>query len=141
MINARFRFSAAGATREISSLGIKLPEQAVQIFICTFLPYTIRISIIDITVQSLLNSAPVCELGSTVAGNCLDHLRRKGGVIILSVFVFREIWAFIYGMVYTVITSIALDGTTLFLKKANLSIYRDESEQKTEADTAGDPQS
>lgn len=64
-----------------------------------------------------------------------------GVVIILSVFVFREIWAFIYGMVYTVITSIALDGTTLFLKKANLSIYRDESEQKTEADTAGDSQS
>ena len=62
-------------------------------------------------------------------------------MIILSVFVFREIWAFIYGMVYTVITSIALDGTTLFLKKANLSICRDESEQKTEADTAGDPQS
>lgn len=34
-------------------------------------------------------------------------------MIILSVFVFREIWVFIYGMVYTVITSIALDRIPL----------------------------
>ncbi|MGN8891249.1 hypothetical protein [Dysosmobacter sp. HCP28S3_G4] len=38
-------------------------------------------------------------------------------MIILSVFVFREIWVFIYGMVYTVITSIALDGIPLLWRR------------------------
>lgn len=46
-------------------------------FICTFLPCTVRISKIDVTVQSFLDPAPVCELSSTVAGNRLDQLRRE----------------------------------------------------------------
>ena len=40
-----------------------------------------------------------------------------GTVIVLSVFVFKEIWAFVYGAVYTVVTSLSLDGTTWLLKK------------------------
>lgn len=43
-----------------------------------------------------------------------------GLVITLSVFVFREVWAFVYGLIYTVITSLALDGTTKFLQKTIL---------------------
>ncbi len=40
-----------------------------------------------------------------------------GTVILLSVFVFHEMGAFVYGMVYTVITSLALDATTALLQK------------------------
>ena len=43
-----------------------------------------------------------------------------GLVITLSVFVFREIWAFVYGLVYTVITSLAIDGTTKILQRTIL---------------------
>lgn len=43
-----------------------------------------------------------------------------GIVIVLSVFVYREIWSFVYGCIYTVITSIAIDGTTCVLKKTLL---------------------
>lgn len=35
-----------------------------------------------------------------------------GGIILVSVFVFRDIWAFVYGMVFTFITSGAMDATT-----------------------------
>lgn len=37
-------------------------------------------------------------------------------VIILSVFIFKEIEVFIYGIVYTIVTSISLDLTTNFLE-------------------------
>lgn len=37
-------------------------------------------------------------------------------VVILSVFVFQEIWTFLYGMIYTVVTSAAMDGTTKVLE-------------------------
>lgn len=40
-----------------------------------------------------------------------------GIVIILSVFIFKEIEAFICGMIYTVVTSIVLDLTTKFLER------------------------
>ncbi len=40
-----------------------------------------------------------------------------GTVIVLSVFVFKELWAFVYGAVYTVVTSLSLDGTTWLLKR------------------------
>ncbi len=40
-----------------------------------------------------------------------------GVVITLSIFVFREVWAFVYGLIYTVITSLAIDGTTHALQK------------------------
>lgn len=35
----------------------------------------------------------------------------------VSVFIFKEIQAFIYGMIYTIITSIALDITTKVIEK------------------------
>lgn len=38
-------------------------------------------------------------------------------VIVLSVFVFHDIWSFVYGMVYTILTSVFMDMTTLLLKK------------------------
>lgn len=45
----------------------------------------------------------------------------KGIIVLLSIFVFKEALAFIYGMLYTVITSIALDLCTLVLKKCHLT--------------------
>lgn len=39
-----------------------------------------------------------------------------GAVILLSVFVFREMLTFVYGMVYTLITSLAIDATTRLLQ-------------------------
>lgn len=44
-----------------------------------------------------------------------------GIVVLLSIFVFKEALAFIYGMLYTVITSVALDLCTLVLKKCHLT--------------------
>lgn len=44
-----------------------------------------------------------------------------GIIVLLSIFVFKEALAFIYGMLYTVITSIALDLCTLVLKKCHLT--------------------
>jgi len=38
-------------------------------------------------------------------------------VIVLAVFVFRDIWAFVYGMVYTVVTSLFLDMGTAMLSR------------------------
>lgn len=38
-------------------------------------------------------------------------------VIVLAVFVFRDIWAFVYGMVYTVVTSLFLDMGTGLLSR------------------------
>lgn len=43
-----------------------------------------------------------------------------GLVITLSIFVFHEIWAFVYGLVYTIITSLAIDGTTKVLERTIL---------------------
>lgn len=43
-------------------------------------------------------------------------------VIIASVFVFGEAKAFIYGMVYTVVTSVALDATTAVMKRIGAQI-------------------
>lgn len=42
-------------------------------------------------------------------------------VILASVFVFGEAKAFVYGMVYTVVTSIALDATTAVMRRFGLS--------------------
>ena len=58
---------------------IKLPEQAVQILVCTFLPGTIWVGKIDLAMQSFFNAAPVGKLRAPVAGNSLDQLRRKAG--------------------------------------------------------------
>ena len=44
-----------------------------------------------------------------------------GIVVLLSIFVYKEALAFIYGMLYTVITSVALDLCTLVLKKCHLT--------------------
>ena len=63
----------------ISTLGKKLPEQAVQIFICTFLPSTIWIGKIHVTMQPFCALAPVCKFYSPVTGNAFDQLRGKGG--------------------------------------------------------------
>ena len=38
-------------------------------------------------------------------------------VIVLAVFVFHDIWAFVYGMVYTVVTSVFLDIGTAILRR------------------------
>ena len=43
-----------------------------------------------------------------------------GIVIVLSVFVYQELWTFVYGSVYTVITSLAIDGTTYVLQRTLL---------------------
>ena len=43
-----------------------------------------------------------------------------GVVITLSIVVFREIGAFLYGLVYTAVTSLAIDGTTKLLQKTIL---------------------
>ena len=44
-----------------------------------------------------------------------------GIIVLLSIFVFKEVLAFIYGMIYTVITSVALDLCALVLKKCHLT--------------------
>lgn len=44
-----------------------------------------------------------------------------GIVVLFSIFVFKEALAFIYGVIYTVITSVALDLCTLVLKKCHLT--------------------
>lgn len=44
-----------------------------------------------------------------------------GIIVLFSIFVFKEALAFIYGMLYTVITSVALDLCTLVLKKCHLT--------------------
>ena len=41
-------------------------------------------------------------------------------VITFSVFVFHEISAFVYGLIYTIITSLAIDGTTKVLRRTIL---------------------
>lgn len=41
-------------------------------------------------------------------------------VIIASAFVFGELWAVLYGAVYTVVTSVSLDGATAVMKKLGL---------------------
>ncbi len=61
----------------ISTLGIKLPKQAVQIFICTFLPSTIWIGKMHVTLQPFLDLAPVCKFCSPVTGNTFAQLRGK----------------------------------------------------------------
>lgn len=35
-----------------------------------------------------------------------------GTIIVLSIFIYKDIWSFVYGMIYTVVTSVALDLTT-----------------------------
>lgn len=47
-----------------------------------------------------------------------------GIIVLFSIFVFKEALAFIYGMVYTIVTSVALDLCTLVLKKMSFDIYR-----------------
>lgn len=43
-----------------------------------------------------------------------------GTVIVLSVFVYKDVWTFVYGAIYTVITSLAIDGTTFVLQRTLL---------------------
>ncbi len=43
-------------------------------------------------------------------------------VIVLSVFVYKDYRSFILGMIYTVVTSLALDGTTFIMKKLHLTM-------------------
>lgn len=38
-------------------------------------------------------------------------------VVVLSVFVFREFWAFLYGTLYSIIVGLAVDWTSAVLKK------------------------
>lgn len=45
----------------------------------------------------------------------------KGIIVLLSIFVFKEALAFIYGIVYTIVTSVALDLCTFVLKKCHLT--------------------
>ena len=52
------------------------------------------------------------ELSFGMLAFCIDSL-----VILGSVFVFGEIQAFLYGAVYTVVTSLSLDATTWCMKK------------------------
>lgn len=47
-----------------------------------------------------------------------------GIIVLFSIFVFKEALAFIYGMIYTVITSVALDLCTFGVKKMSFDIYR-----------------
>ena len=42
-------------------------------------------------------------------------------IVLLSIFVFKEALAFIYGIVYTIVTSVALDLCTFVLKKCHLT--------------------
>ena len=44
-----------------------------------------------------------------------------GIIVLLSIFVFKEALAFIYGIVYTIVTSVALDLCTFVLKKCHLT--------------------
>ena len=62
---------------EVSAFGIKLPEQTIEVFVCAFLPGTIRVGKIDLAMQSFFNAAPVGKLRAPVAGNGLDQLRRE----------------------------------------------------------------
>lgn len=43
-------------------------------------------------------------------------------VIVVSVFVFKEFMSFVYGMVYTLVTSLALDACTFVLKRLKLTL-------------------
>ena len=43
-------------------------------------------------------------------------------VIVLSVFVYKDYQSFILGMIYTLVTSLALDGTTFIMKKLSLDM-------------------
>lgn len=47
-----------------------------------------------------------------------------GAIIVLSVFVFKDIWAFVYGMVFTVITSAAMDTTTKMIQTVQQKIKK-----------------
>ena len=68
-----------GITQQVLAERTKLPEQAVQILVCTFLPGTIWVGKIDLAMQSFFNAAPVGKLRAPVAGNGLDQLRRESG--------------------------------------------------------------
>ena len=59
---------------EVSAFGIKLPEQTIEVFVCALLPGTIGVGKIDVTMEPLLNSAPVGKLRPPVTGNGLDQL-------------------------------------------------------------------
>ena len=64
---------------KISTLWVKLPEKAIQIFVGALLPGAIGISKVDIAMQAFFNVAPVGKLGSSVTGDGLDKLGRESG--------------------------------------------------------------
>ena len=92
------------------------------------------ISVKTMLISSLLIDYVLCYFpvftGSRLAASILSGITSgilwllaffiDGIVIVLSVFVFREVWSFVYGAVYTVITSLAIDGTTYMLKRTLL---------------------
>lgn len=45
-----------------------------------------------------------------------------GTVIVLSMFVYQDYQSFFLGMIYTLVTSLALDGTTFLMKKLHLDM-------------------
>lgn len=59
--------------RKISAFGIKLPKQAVQVFICALLPGTVGVGKIDFAMQSFFNVVPVGKLCTSVASNGLTE--------------------------------------------------------------------
>ncbi len=71
----------AGQPGKVPALGIKLPEQAVQILVCTFLPGTIWVGKIDLAMQSFFNAAPVGKLRAPVAVMVLTSCGGKAGTM------------------------------------------------------------
>ena len=65
---------------KISTLWVKLPEKAIQIFVGALLPGAIGISKVDIAMQAFFNVAPVGKLGSSVTGDemCIRDSSGRG---------------------------------------------------------------
>ena len=96
-------------------------------------------SVKTMVISSFLIDYVLCRLplyhGSRLLAAILAAIKKKrpkmtfgllafavdGMIVLLSIFVFKEALAFIYGMVYTIVTSVALDLCTLVLKKCHLT--------------------
>lgn len=68
----------------------------------------------DFIIAAIKNKKPKMTFG-------LLAFAVKGIIVLLSIFVFKEALAFIYGIVYTIVTSVALDLCTFVLKKCHLT--------------------
>ena len=76
-MSARFRFSVAGANAgKISALGIKLPEQTIQVLVCAFLPGAIWVGKKDFAMQP---SSIWCQLANSVPRSQVMVLTSCGG--------------------------------------------------------------